>query len=47
MRGKYYLYPDKEALCPKKYTKDEDFVSAVEAMAVEILCKFLKERFDG
>ena len=44
MRGKYYLYPDKEALCPKKYTKDKDFVSAVEAMAVETLCKFLKEK---
>jgi len=44
IRGKDYLYPDKEAFHPKKYSKDEDFVSAVEVKAVEILGKFLKEK---
>ena len=46
MRGKDYIYPDKEAFCPKKYTRDEDFVSAVEVKAVEILSKFLKKEKD-
>jgi hypothetical protein len=44
VRGKDYLYPDKEAFCPKKYSKDEDFVSAVEVMVVEILGNFFEER---
>ena len=37
------MYPDKEAFRPKKYSKDEDFVSTVEVKAVEILGKFLKK----
>ena len=44
VRGKDYIYPDKEAFHLKKYTRDEDFVSAVEVKAVEILGKFLKEK---
>jgi len=40
VRGKDYIYPDKEAFCPKKYTRDEDFVSAIEVKAIEILGKF-------
>ena len=43
MKGKNYLFPDNEAFRPKKYSKDEDFVSAVEVKAVEILGKFLKK----
>jgi hypothetical protein len=46
VRGKDYLYPDKEAFRLKKYTKDEDFVSAVEVKVVEILGKFLKKEKD-
>jgi len=46
VRGKDYLYPDKKAFRPKKYSKDEDFVSAVEVKAVEILGKFLKKKKD-
>jgi len=46
VRGKDYLYPHKEAFLPKKYTKDEDFVSAIEVKAVEILGKFLKKEKD-
>ena len=46
MKGKDYVYPDKEAFRPKKYTRDEDFVSAVEVKAVEILAKFLKKEKD-
>ena len=46
MKGKHYLYPDKEAFCPKKYSKDEDFVSVDEVKAVEILGKFLKKEID-
>ena len=44
MRGKDYIYSDKEAFRPKKYTRDEDFTSVVEVKAVEILSKFLKEK---
>ena len=44
VRGEDYIYPDKQAFCPKKYTRDEDFVSAIEVKAVEILGKFLKEK---
>ena len=43
VRGKDYLYPDKEAFRSKKYSKDDDFVSVVEVKAVEILGKFLKK----
>jgi hypothetical protein len=46
VREKDYLYPDKEAFRLKKYTKDEDFVSAVEVKAVDILGKFLKKKKD-
>ena len=46
VRGKDYLYPDKEVACPKKYTNDEDFVSTVEVNAVAILGKFLKKEKD-
>jgi len=45
-RVKDYIYPDKEAFRPKKYTRDEDFVSAVEVKVVEILGKFLKKEKD-
>ena len=41
---KDYVYPNKEAFRPKKYTRDEDFVSAVEVKAIEILGKFLKDK---
>ena len=33
-------------MSPKKYSKDEDFVSVVELKAVEILGKFLKKEKD-
>ena len=46
MREKNYLYLDKEVARPKKYTNDEDFVSAVEVKAVAILGKFLKKQKD-
>jgi len=46
VKGKNYLFPDNEAFRPKKYSKDEDFVSAVEVKAVEILGKFLKKEKD-
>jgi len=46
VRGKDYLYPDKEAFRSKKYSKDDDFVSVVEVKAVEILGKFLKKEKD-
>ena len=44
VRGKDYIYSNKEAFRQKKYTRDEDCVSAVEVKAVEILGKFLKEK---
>jgi hypothetical protein len=49
VKGKSYIFPDNESFCPKKYSEDVQFVSVVEAKAVEILGKFLKkrERFDG
>ena len=40
------MYPNKEPFCPKKYSKDEDFVSVDEVKAVEILGKFLKKEKD-
>jgi hypothetical protein len=40
------LFPDSEAFYLKKYSKDEDFVSAVEVKAVQILGKFLKKEKD-
>ena len=46
VREKDYLYPNNEAFRPKKYTRDEDFVSATEVKAVEILGKFLKKEKD-
>jgi len=46
VRGKDYFYHDKEAFRLKKYTRDEDFVSATEVKAVEILGKFLKKEKD-
>ena len=46
VRGKDYFYHDKEAFRLKKYTRDEDFVSAIEIKAVEILGKFLKREKD-
>ena len=46
MKGKNYLFLDNEAFHPKKYSKDEDFVSVVEVKAVEILGKFLKKEKD-
>jgi hypothetical protein len=49
VKGKSYIFPDNESFCLKKYSEDVQFVSVVEAKAVEILGKFLKkrERFDG
>jgi hypothetical protein len=46
VKGKTYIFPDNEVFCPKKYTKDKDFVSAVEIKDVEILGKFLKKEKD-
>jgi hypothetical protein len=46
VKGKNYLFPDNEAFRPKKYFKDEDFVSAVEVKAVKIIGKFLKKEKD-
>ena len=46
MKGKNYLFPDNEAFRPKKYSKDEDFVSVVGVKAVEILWMFLKKEKD-
>jgi hypothetical protein len=43
VKGKSYIFSDNESFCPKKYSKDVQFVSAVEAKAVEILRKFLKK----
>jgi hypothetical protein len=40
------LFLDNEAFRPKKYSRDVDFVSAVEVKAVEILGKFLKKEKD-
>jgi hypothetical protein len=48
VNGKNYLFPENEAFRPKKYSRDKDFVSAVDVKAVQILGNFLKkERFDG
>ena len=40
------MYPDKEVARPKKYSNDEDFISAVELKAIAILGKFLKKEKD-
>jgi hypothetical protein len=42
VKGKKYLFLDNEAFRPK-YSKGEDFVSAVEVKTIEILGKFLKK----
>jgi hypothetical protein len=46
VKGKVYLFPDNEAFHPKKYTRDKDFVSAVEIKAIGILGNFLKKEKD-
>ena len=46
VKGKTYLFPDNEAFHPKKYSRDEDFVSVVEVKAIKILGKFLKKGKD-
>ena len=46
VREKDYLYPNKEAFHPKKYTRDEEFIFAVQVKAVEIPGKFLKKEKD-
>jgi hypothetical protein len=46
VRGKSYIFPDNESFHLKKYSKDAQFVSAVEIKAVEILGKFLKKEKD-
>ena len=46
VRGKNYLYLDKEVARQKKYTNDEDFVSTVKLKAIAILGKFLKKEKD-
>jgi hypothetical protein len=46
VRGKTYIFSDNKVFRPKKYTKDKEFISAVEIKAVEILGKFLKKEKD-
>jgi hypothetical protein len=46
MKGKKYLFLNNEAFHPKKYSRDDDFVSAVEVKAAEILGKFLNKEKD-
>ena len=46
VKRKTYLFLDNEAFRPKKYSRDEDFVSVIEVKAVEILSKFLKKEKD-
>jgi hypothetical protein len=46
VKGETYLFLDYEAFHPKKYSRDVDFVSAVQVKAVEILDKFLKKEKD-
>jgi hypothetical protein len=46
VKGKTYIFPDNEVFHPKKYTKDKDFVYAVEIKVVEIFGKFLKKEKD-
>jgi hypothetical protein len=46
VRGKSYIFLDNESFHSKKYSKDAQFVSAVEIKAVEILDKFLKKEKD-
>jgi hypothetical protein len=46
VKGKTYIFPDNEVFRSKKYTKDKDFVAAVEIKVVEILGKFLKKEKD-
>jgi len=40
VKGKNYLFPDNEAFRPKKYSKDEDFVSVVEVKQLKFLGSF-------
>jgi hypothetical protein len=48
VKGTTYIFPDNESFRLKKYFENVQFVSAVEAKAVETLGKFLKKkRFDG
>jgi hypothetical protein len=46
VNGKSYIFPDNESFRPKKYSEEAQFVSVVEAKAVEILRKFLKKEKD-
>jgi hypothetical protein len=46
VKGRSYIFPDNESFRPKKDSEDAQFVSAVEAKAVEILRKFLKKEKD-
>jgi hypothetical protein len=46
VRGKDYLFPDKEVLRPVKFDSDKDFVASIEKKAVGILGKFLKKEKD-
>jgi len=46
VKRKTYLFLYNEAFHQKKYSRDEDFVSAVEVKAAEILSKFLKKEKD-
>jgi len=46
VKRKDYLYPDNDVSRPKEFSKDEEFVSAVELKAVRILGKFLKKEKD-
>jgi len=45
-KGWSFVHFHKKVVSPKKYSKDEDFVSVVELKAVEILGKFLKKEKD-
>jgi hypothetical protein len=46
VKGRTYIFLDNEYFHPKKYSEDVQFVSAIEAKAVEILRKFLKKEKD-
>jgi hypothetical protein len=46
VKGKTNLFLDNESFRLKKYSEDENFVSAVEVKAVEIFGKFLKKEKD-
>jgi len=46
LRGKDYLYPDKEVVRPKNFSTNEDFAFSIEVKAIVILGKILKKEKD-